>query len=352
MGSTVKSRNVRLAVTLVLAVAGWTAVQELGLSQVPHPLRGEMRAAELRTERAFALVDSAKRANGRGFPADSRLPWPGLLGEDYTPLTTTLGSREAKEVSTNPAWASVFIRLLYGAGVDKGDTVGVLISASFPALAVAALAALHEMGATPQLVSSLGASSFGANVRGGTWLDWERWLRESGVLSVRSAMVTAGGENDAAIGLPPEGSAWLDEAAMRNGVRVERHESFEDAVSARMSLLMRSHPKAIINIGGGQASVGACRHSASLPVGLWRSPPGCRCPDRGVLARCYERGVPVIHLLRIRELAAKYGLDSDPGALYSDVSGITTITRVSRSWIIAALSVIIGLVAVSGKRSF
>ena len=345
-----KPRQAGLAITFVVAALSWLVVQKYGREQVPHPLRETMIHAVRRTERAFAVVDSAKRAGGCGFPAESRLPWASLLGVDYTEMTTTLGSREAKEVSTDPNWASAIVRLLHRAGVVEGDTVAVLISSSFPALAVAALAGLHESGAVPLVVSSVGASSYGANVQGGTWLDWERWLRDSGVLPVRSALVTPGGEGDVAAGLSDEGRAWIEESARHNGVSLQRPASLAAAIAVRMELLERSHPRAVINIGGSQASLGACRHAATLPVGRWESTPACDCPNRGVLIRLSERGVPVIHLLQIRRLASLYGLDPEPGEHSADLADVTTLTRMRNSWILAALSVILVSLVILGKR--
>jgi poly-gamma-glutamate system protein len=340
----------RLAVTFAVAVAAWLAVQQYGQSRVPHKLQDKMLAAARLTEEAFAVVDSLKRTGGHAFPGDSHLPWKALLGEDYTSMTTTLGSRAAKEVSTNPAWASVMVRLLSSAGVVEGDTVAVIVSASFPALAVSTLAALHELGAAPLIMSSLGASSYGANVRGATWLDWERWIRNAGIMDVRSVLVTSGGEQDAAIGLPEEGLAWLGEAARRNGVEMKRYASLKEAIAARMKLLSSQRLKAIVNIGGGHASLGSCPHAACLPVGLWKDPSGCSCSDRGVLTRSAQQGVHVIHLLQVRKLAAMYGLDFEPGSRYSDADSITKVSQVSPMWILAGLSAIIVSMAIQRKR--
>jgi poly-gamma-glutamate system protein len=330
----------RLTIISILAVVAWMAAQEYGQSSEPHPLRDIMLASELRAERAFAAVDSVKRTGGLAFPDDSALKWIALLGEDYTYMTTTLGSRAAKEVSTNPAWASLLVRMLFEAGVGRGDSVAVLVSASFPALALSTLAALHEMGATPLVLSSMGASSYGANVRGATWPDWERWVRDAGVLEVHSDLVTAGGEEDAALGLPDEGRRWLEESAMRNGLSLMRYDSLAGAISARMALLTSRQPDAIVNIGGGHAARGACKHASSLPVGLWEKANECRCSDRGVLTRCAERGLPVIHLLQIRNLAARYGLDLEPGGRYMNSANITSVVRVQDKWVLTALSAI------------
>ena len=331
----------RLVVTFVVAVAAWILVQVYGQAREPHPLEDRMLAAALQTERAFAVVDSVKREGGYAFPGDLPLRWSALLGEDYTPVTTTLGTLAAKEVSTNPAWASVLVGLLARAGVVQGDTVVVLLSASFPALAVATVAAVNELGAAPLIVSSLGASSYGANVRGATWLDWEAWLRDAGVMDIRSVMVTAGGEQDDATGMPDEGMEWLEEAALRNGVRIKRFSSLSEAIEARMGIVNAARPGAIVNVGGGQASLGSCPHAPSLPVGLWERSPVCRCPDRGVLARCAGQGLPVIHLLQVRKLAARYGLDFEPGSRYFNAGDVTTVLKVETIWVVAALSAVL-----------
>jgi poly-gamma-glutamate system protein len=309
-----------------------------------------MLSAVQRTEEAFAVVDSVKRARGFAFPGDSPLPWAALLGEDYTAMTTTLGSRAAKEVSTNPAWASMLVRLLSSIGVGEGDTVAVLISASFPSIALAALAAVHEFGAAPLIVSSLGASSYGANVREATWLDWESWVRDEEVLNIRSALVTAGGEQDGAMGMPSEGITWLTEAAHRNGADLKSYSSLAHAISARMTLFAQYQLKAVINIGGGHTSLGGCRHAASLPIGLWEEVPECRCSDRGVLTRIAQKDIPVIHFLQVRRLAAKYGLDPEPGSRYTDNGNITTVMHVRSRWVFVAISVIIVSMVISGRR--
>jgi poly-gamma-glutamate system protein len=336
--------------TFVVAAASWLIAQEYGRVAEPHPRQDEMLSAAQKAEEAFAVVDSAKRASGLGFPKDSPLPWAALLGEDYTPITSTLGSRAAKDVSTNPAWASVLVRMLSVCGVAEGDTVAVLVSASFPALGLSTLAAIHELGAVPLIVASLGASSYGANVRGGTWLDWERWVRGAGVLDVRSVLVTPGGEQDAAIGLPPEGSVWLYEAAQRNRADLKDYASLDDAIAARMTMLDQHRIRAVVNIGGGHASLGACRHAASLPVGLWETAPECRCTDRGALTHTAQRDIPVIHLLQLRQLAALYGLDLEPGSRYTNKANITMTVRVSETWVFAALSAILICVVMPKRR--
>ncbi len=342
-------RTCSLALTFALAVAGWLAVQAFGLSRMPHPRRDAMREATDRAERAFAVVDSVKRAEGLAFPADSPVPWRALLGEDYTPLTTTLGAREAKEVSTNPAWAALLVRLLDEAGVAAGDTVALLVSGSFPALALATAAAVEALGAESLVMSSLGASSYGANVRGATWLDIESWVSRPGVLDLRSTLVTAGGENDIGGGLPIEGVAELAETARRHGRTLPPYPDLAAAIAARGERLARARPAAVVNIGGGQAALGRCPHAAILPVGPWPGSAGCDCPERGALTRIAARGAPLIHLLEVRRLAARYGLDFEPGGRYRDHDTITTAVRPRPAVVLAALALIMAALARPGR---
>ena len=48
----------------------------------------------------------------------------GMLGEDYTPITTTIGAPDAKRTTANPDMAALCVQLLEEAGVKAGDTVG------------------------------------------------------------------------------------------------------------------------------------------------------------------------------------------------------------------------------------
>ena len=264
-------------------------------------------------------------------------------------MTTTLGSREAKEVATNPEWAALLVGMLAGRGVQEGDTVGIMASGSFPGLALASLSAVSALKAEPLLMVSLGASSFGANVRGGTILDLIGWVRQAGVLNVESALASPGGEDDAGGGVSAEGWQWFVEAADRSGNDLARFGSLGESISHCTAMLEQAGVSAVVNVGGGQAAVGRCPHTAVLPVGLWTGVPACRCTERGVLARLGEAGVPVIHLLSIRRLAALNGLDTEPGIGYNDNGPPTTRVRPRKPWILAVLAVVMFPLVLPGR---
>ncbi|MFO7610550.1 MAG: poly-gamma-glutamate system protein [Candidatus Krumholzibacteriia bacterium] len=330
----------RLWPTLVVAAVAWLGVRQWGTETAAHPAAPTMAGAVARAEAAFAAVDARKRAARLPLRTDSPVPWAALLGEEFTPLTTTLGSLQAKEVATNPAWAALLVGWLHDAGVRPGDAVGLTASGSFPGLIVCALAAVQELGARPVLVVSLGSSAYGANLPEATWLDLAAWVAEAGILDTQAAAVTIGGEEDRGEGMLPEGPILLAAAAARHGVRLEIPAALDEAIALRLQVLGAERPAALVNVGGGQAALGRCPHAATLPSGPWGSHRPCTCPERGVLARLQDQGVPVIHLLEVRTLAARHGLDPEPGRQYRDLQGADRIVRTSRTWVVGALLLI------------
>jgi poly-gamma-glutamate system protein len=273
-----------------------------------------------------------------------------MLGEHYSPITTTLGSREAKETAANPAFAALLVRLLHDAGVDSGEAVGVTLSGSFPTLGIATLAALECVGARAILVSSLGSSSYGANQPAVTWIDMESWLRQRSGLRSASMFVTAGAEGDSGGGLPEGGLDLLQEAARRTGVVLRKTPSLEEAIRLRTDLFSAMGISALVNVGGGQTSLGVCPHAPVLPTGYQQSLPACSDPGRGVIERLAESGIPVIHLLNVRELAHRYGLPVGKKVADGCCEQIFAERRVERIPAIVAIGALLTLVHMGRSR--
>ncbi|WP_448822050.1 poly-gamma-glutamate system protein, partial [Cetobacterium sp.] len=61
----------------------------------------------------------------RGISIDKKLDIleSGLIGEEFTGITTTLGDLDSKRLSTNPEFAAYFVKELKNKGLNKGDTV-------------------------------------------------------------------------------------------------------------------------------------------------------------------------------------------------------------------------------------
>jgi hypothetical protein len=74
-------------------------------------------------------------------------------------------------------------------------------------------------------------------------------------------------------------------------------------------------PAVFINVGGSLTSLGDGPEGHRLPAGLLKKVPAVRNPERGLIFLMGERDVPVIHLLKIKSIAAQYGIPIDPISL-------------------------------------
>ena len=141
----------------------------------------------------------------------------GMIGESYTGITTTLGAIEAKRTTAWPEMGALCVRLLHEAGVRSGDTVGAGFSGSFPAMDLAVIAACQVMGVELIYISSVGASTYGANHPALTFPEMAHRLVEDGLLETDSAAVTLGGGGDV-------GGGWTRPAQRRSGVGWRRRD--------------------------------------------------------------------------------------------------------------------------------
>jgi poly-gamma-glutamate system protein len=69
----------------------------------------------------------------------------GLIGLEYTDVTTDRGLLEAKLTTTNPNFAAVVVDMLKEAGLSKGDLVAIGLTGSMPAMNLAVLAAIEDL---------------------------------------------------------------------------------------------------------------------------------------------------------------------------------------------------------------
>jgi poly-gamma-glutamate system protein len=242
-----------------------------------------------------------------------------LIGQDITPITTDRGNIEAKLTSTNPNFAAVIVEMLEEAGLEKNDVVAIAFTGSLPGLNIAVNAAIQTLDLKPIIITSVGASNWGANDPYYTWLDMERVLYDAGIFKNTSVAASIGGGLDRGRGLSPEGRQLIVDAIERNHADFINEEYLERSIQKRMEIYnqhrKKSKIKAFINVGGGIASMGSTENSQFVPSGLTMSLPMLNYPMRGVLIQMAEKNIPVIHLLNINQLAKKYGLPISPTPL-------------------------------------
>jgi poly-gamma-glutamate system protein len=245
-----------------------------------------------------------------------------LLGPEYTFITTTLAPQKAKKLSSHPDFAAVVVQWLTEAGVGSGQRVAVNFSGSFPALNIAVLSAISAVGAEPVIVSSIGASTWGATDPGYTWLDMEKELQQTGLWNWRSAAASLGGVWDRGGGLTPEGKKMAMSAILRNEVPVLEPATLQEAVDRRVTIYRGATghlPDVLVNVGGNHVIFGEAGHSSPLPQGLNIGYHPLLSRHDGLAAVFLQSNRPVIHLINIAQIAAKYGIADDTGTGRSSV---------------------------------
>jgi poly-gamma-glutamate system protein len=308
------------AAGVFLVVPTSIAPMERGSGSARRPVASLVARLDERAagaERAMRDGEAALRAakTAAGVVPEAGVDASGVIGSELTPLVTTLGSLEAKRISANPVWAAVLTRQMAAAGIGPGDVIAAGFSGSFPGLNLAVAAAAHALDAELIAISSVTASTWGANQPGFTWPEMECLLAPA-IIPRASIAVTAGGDGDMARDLESDGRRMAvsirDDAARRLGAAALTPADFDDAIRQRMSAYRRAangRPIVLyVNVGGTSASLGESPAVLTLKSGFIRPGPFDRSERRGVMARFAEQGVRVLTLLNIRDLAVRWGI--------------------------------------------
>lgn len=299
----------RLALTLgfasviAIAIVGVGSAKMTGEEVSQHAQRAEATVA-----RGYKAVWDWRlrldRADGERDPYHT-----GMIGLELTPITTTIGYEDAKELSTHSGWAAWIVRQLAEKDVHPKDKVAVSMTGSFPALNLAVIAALQELKIDMVAISSVGSSSFGANELGFTWPEMERELYKRDVLKVRCKAVTLGGTGDRGLEWSAESIKLAVDAANASGLEVIRPRNLHDAIMKRLHLYGKPEKYAcFINVGGGQPTLGGGRKIRFSRGGWFFEPPEEPADPRGVMDAFLDAGVPCLNLLYLEELNKREGI--------------------------------------------
>ncbi len=310
--------NRRRFILLLLAVTALLMQAVLDKTRTPtrqwdYDLKME---AATRAERAFAAVREHRGLEGASLDLVNDPAGTGLIGPEISLITNAAGDLDAKLTSLNPNFAAVLVQYFRQAGLGPGDPVAIAVSGSFPGMNICLYAAMETMELRPVVITSVGASNWGANSPEFTWLDMETLFFERGIFHTRSDAATFGGGNDMGRGMSPAGRRLLRESIDRNKIPYLGSVNIEHAIDKRMALYRDlSQGRAFrlfVNVGGGVASVGNRHNKTLLPEGLNFSLKPHNWPRKGTLILFAEKGVPVVHLLRIINLARANGLPLAP----------------------------------------
>ena len=255
------------------------------------------------------------RKSERGNTPPEYDPWKtGLIGVEWSSVTTTLGSLESKRTACDPRWSVVAGRWFDKLGLSKGDSIVIYSSGSFPGMLLNILCAAEDRGLDVSMAVSLGASTWGANDPSSLVIPkMGSALRREGFVSTVPSFYTLGGGRELGDGLSPEGIAVLEDAASNAGIGIIRTAGLAEMIDMKTDFLKEKGAKLLVNIGGSSSSMGSDEAVLGLPGGLIM--PGRTGGGNGVVARALEMGIPVIHLLNLKELCELTGVpyDSPPG---------------------------------------
>lgn len=136
-------------------------------------------------------------------------------------------------------------------------------------------------------------------------------------------------------------------AVERNGLKPLKPKNFKDGVDKRMAMYAQAAGdapiKTYVNIGGGTVSVGTKLGKRMFRPGLsTRKPAGARYVD-SVMTRFMDDDVPVIHLVRVEQMATVYGLPLQPTSTPASGEGAVFYREEYNKWLaIVVLLVIFG----------
>ncbi len=319
---------------------------------------------QLQIEGAKTMLESLQvireGREAKGIPIDEKSDpnKTGIIGEEYTCLTTTLGNLSAKRTSANPDFAALVVKYFKQAGLEAGDIIAIGSSGSFPGLNIATLSACKAMKIKPLLIYSIGASEYGATIPDFTFIDMLKILNQKDIMPYQLLAVSMGGNNDQAEAmLYPDSQEVIRNIAQRSNTFLIDTDSLVNNIQRRMALYQEaagegSQIKLFVNIGGASANYGNTTASITYPNGLIMNGPEIPDhPERGLIFEYQKLGLPVIHLLNVRDLALKNGISIDPIPLPEIGQSRVYFELQYQKWIIV-LTILIGMIVLVLSRKY
>ena len=252
-----------------------------------------------------------------------------LIGVQFGPITTDEGDLDAKLTTLNPNFAALVVDMFVNLDLQAGDTIAVSLTGSMPGANLAVLSACRVMEVTPVIITSVGASQWGANDPYFTWLDMESVLINQGIFPYQSVAASIGGKGDVGKGVSLYGRELLWESIYRNNIPLIQEESLVAAIDKRMQIYNEYRPipdySALINIGGGASNIGPSINSRLIPDGISYPEGLTKLSGQSVVREFSRKGVPVVHILDIRNISRIFQIPWAPiptplvgeGSLYS-----------------------------------
>jgi poly-gamma-glutamate system protein len=338
--------DIVLGVLLLIAALAFIAVENSKMEVKREYYKEKMEAAR-RTQAAFDYIKNHRLEKGIFIDDVNDPNETALIGQKYTLITTDRGDIDSKLSSTNPNIAAIMVQYLKDAGLEKGDYVAVGMTGSFPTINIATLAAMEVLELKPIIISSVGASNFGANDPQFTWLDMESLLIEKGIIKTKSMAASIGGGDDIGRGLSPMGRELILSAIERNHVKLINKGNLIANIDQRMQMYNaatgNSTISAYINIGGSVASLGHSVNSNLIDPGLTIEFLAQNYPIPGVIIKMGERGIPIINMVNIKTILSRFEMPINPSPVPEPGDGNIYTEMKYNIWVVAVATLILAL---------
>ena len=132
----------------------------------------KIKAASLMQE-SMLLLKNTRMESGVFIDDENDPNETGLVGRPFSLITTDEGDLDAKLTTLDPNFSAGMVELMLEMRLQKGDTIAILLTGSMPGANIAVLTAAKAIGLIPIMITSVGASQWGANHVDFTWLDME-----------------------------------------------------------------------------------------------------------------------------------------------------------------------------------
>ena len=293
----------------------------------------KVKAAEL-MHKAMEVLKNSRMESGVFIDIENDPNETGLVGSPFSLITTDEGDLDSKLTTLDPNFSAAIVDLMTELKLKSQDTIAVLMTGSMPGANIAVLTACKALGLYPISITSIGASQWGANQVDFTWLDMEKILFENDLIPLRSIAASIGGRNDMGRLLSPAGRKIITENISYHEIPIIRNNRLAENIKHRMDIYSAvdriANYKAIINVGGGVASLGTSFNLKLLPPGVVLRPDisniGRPGGIEGVFSKFLNSNVPGLHILNIRPLTEQFKMPFAPipvpeigsGSLYAD----------------------------------
>jgi poly-gamma-glutamate system protein len=239
-----------------------------------------------------------------------------LIGKKFGPITIDNAHLSEKQTSLNPNFAALFIDLLKESNLQRGDSIAISLTGSYPGLNIAILSACKTLKLNPVIITSVGSSQWGANNPDFTWLEMEDILLKENIFPYKSIAASIGGKSDIGKNIGENGRDILWASIYNNKIPLIYEDSLSLNIEKRLEYYTSHNSlnslKAYINIGDNSASIGQDVNANLIPQGVSDGSDLIDLYGKSVVKEFANMHIPIIHIHNLKDLQQYYAFPWAP----------------------------------------